>query len=221
MAKQKKNLTALENEYNRMLQRAHRQWGQYKRAFATSDPRRTMTFEEATGYTRPQKITKGSIRRLEKTVGEARLLYEEQAYILPETIERVGLALQRGFDMISGNALAEYGGEMLRLVWKRMVDGALELAETIHSPNERAQWVDELEKFYALNERTLERFAYAVIDTGSGGFNTNTRWFRKDVAGNTGRQRFIKFAEDFCNVMRQPAFIGEFEAVAQEYYGEE
>lgn len=255
MAKRVSKQSRLEAEYKRELTRAHRSWGQRRRQFGENDPLRKASFEEATGYIAPQKITAGSIARLKQFEATATILGEQQqirnveyrtllekarAQWRPYTFLSTGEVFDSITDYEVVTAPTEEDIEELRnlyedsLALNNLIDmldagfdmvsssnrlakaGARQLNDTLHwiiveaiRKNGFSDIIDGIKSFVSSQGRMVERFAMSVIDTGNGGFNTNSRWFRKDKYGNAGRQRFLQFAEELCNALGVPELVND------------
>lgn len=194
------------DEYKQELTRIHRSFGQYRR-YIDNAP----TFEELTGYQKPKRITKGSIRRLLKFEKIARAAGEhalstkkkEADYV----IENFKDMVESGYLHVVKTADFESSGFYSLL----SVSGAERHVGVIYDALEAAidkqgkiKVADGLKRFVAKKGKIIEHYAYAVIDTGDGGFNTNERWNHYSTSGSLGRQKFEDFTRDLIHAMGAP-----------------
>ena len=82
------------------------------------------------------------------------------------------------------------------------------LNDALHGMIDRAIQINGIERvgkglmdFIARHGKEIEHYAYAVIDTSGGGFNTNRKWNRSDAGGSVGREKFISFTRELCEAV--------------------
>ena len=203
-------------EFFKVLKTAHRIYGQYKRIAGFESFYGVGSFEELTGYEAPQKITRGSIRRLKDYINEMRKKKEHYEYASEkgweealtaswEEFKESNQAAQLNCDTStwSGSFAQDGLDSLYTSMWQFGYRYAMDKWRTnfkrIKNKNDRIEagqkYKKSIESFLAKFGEELKRLAYSVIDTKKGGFNTNARWFVMDSEGAAGRAKFRNFID--------------------------
>lgn len=111
------------------------------------------------------------------------------------------------------NVVLSTGDYQATAFWTNVAQrGAINLNEAVHQLIERAierngvQAVAKgLKEFTEKYGDKIERYAYSIIDTETGGFNTNLNWHTYTPEGSVGRERFKKFTKALCDAVGMPA----------------
>lgn len=196
----------IKNNFYRELVRIHRSYGQYRRFFEGAP-----SFEELTGYKVPKRITEASIRHLIKVEKQWRGKWEKAYRDAKKEGELVILGFQR---MILAGVAHVHPDWKHSGFWSRMmeestarlaaaVDDMLDTAIKQHGVMKVAEG---LKRFIAKQGPKIEHYAYAIIDTETGGFNTNEQWNKASPKGIEGRNRFVDFSKELCEACGVPEF---------------
>lgn len=111
------------------------------------------------------------------------------------------------------NFVLDTGDYQATAYWTRVAQrGATNLNTAIHELIARAidrngvhAVAEGLMKFTKEYGDKLERYAYSVIDTETGGFNTNINWHTSSPEGSVGRERFKEYTKALCDAVGMPA----------------
>ncbi len=200
------------------------------------------SFESLTNYKRPKRITRGSVSNLKKHMHEMERLHDlydirkeriqkdqewkNALWGLYNTIEEKNQQAQAACDTARNAWVAAFAEKGL----EREINAIYDCFEYAQKTNQRKfdallkidkdQWVktideyiESIENFMRKNGRRIERFAYAVIDTKSGGFNTNKNGTRKQGAffkpgpqQQVGQDRFLEFCKKLCEALWIPQY---------------
>ncbi len=204
-------------EFYKMLKTAHRIYGQYKRIAGFQSFYGVSSFEELTGYEVPKRITRGSIRRLEEYVEEMRKKKEHFEYVMNKGGWEEALfvswdVFKDSYEEARSNSLKTELGDYAKSGMDRLFDAVKEFGyryaiekwrsefRKMKNAKKRlekeAEYKHSIESFLVNRGEELKRLAYSVVDTKTGGFNTNTKWWKRTSSGAAGRSKFRKFIDD-------------------------
>ena len=211
-------------DFTSLLKTAHRIYGQYKRIEGFESFYNVSSFESLVGYKIPKRVTRGSIRRLEKSINKMRALKERYEYREIAEERRLQIswrdALRASYDQFKESnqgamdqidytskftaSYAEAGLTRLAMAIKELAyDHAVEkwaknfknISDIKDRIKKMKEYIDSIHSFISKYGEKMKRFAYAVIDTKSGGFNTNRKFWKFDGQGAVGRSRFNAFVD--------------------------
>lgn len=200
------------------------------------------SFESLTDYRRPKRVTRGSISNLKKYIHEMERLYDlyvlkkdriekdqewkNALWGLYNTIEERNQQAQAACDTAANAWTAAFAEKGLQREINAIYD-CFEYAERVNQKRfdalykvDKKQWADMIDKyiesiinFVRKEGRRIERFAYAVVDTKRGGFNTNKNGTRKTGAffkpgphQRVGQDRFMEFCKKLCEALWIPQY---------------